>query len=160
MAETYQVTLIGFDGGSDLTDDHVKWISAESVDDARARAASYGWDIQEDVQRLGRTRDFEPMDDPQFTNHYDCPCGVSWQYITDCMCDDRCPACDNSISPSRSENKKHALVTRSGTAMSETVLHGDEVHDPRKQSDMKLRAIQSGDWDGCDFVDVSDNPAI
>lgn len=38
----------------------------------------------------------------QFRNSYDCPCGNHWEDDWSCMCDDRCPACDTSCSPTSS----------------------------------------------------------
>jgi len=41
----------------------------------------------------------------RFLNHYDCPdCGTSWQDESAHACDDRCPDCDASCSPSESED--------------------------------------------------------
>lgn len=38
-----------------------------------------------------------------FTNHYKCTCDHEWQDQWSCPCDDRCPECDTSISPHRSD---------------------------------------------------------
>ena len=39
-----------------------------------------------------------------YLNHYKCSvCGCEWTDEWDCMCDDRCPECDTSISPNMSE---------------------------------------------------------
>lgn len=38
----------------------------------------------------------------QYMNRYDCPCGKSWNMTWDVMCDDRCPTCNSSCSPSYS----------------------------------------------------------
>lgn len=38
----------------------------------------------------------------QFRNIYDCPCGTHWTDDWDCMCDDRCPSCNTSCSPTSS----------------------------------------------------------
>jgi len=35
-----------------------------------------------------------------FSNHYECPCGNRWEDQWDCTCDDRCPVCSTSCSPS------------------------------------------------------------
>lgn len=37
-----------------------------------------------------------------FKNSYDCPCGTHWTDDWDCMCDDRCPSCNTSCSPTSS----------------------------------------------------------
>lgn len=39
----------------------------------------------------------------RFTNSYDCPCGAHWHETADSMCDDRCPDCNTSCSPTDSE---------------------------------------------------------
>jgi hypothetical protein len=39
-----------------------------------------------------------------FRNFYECPCGVKWYDEWSCTCDDRCPACDTSCSPTISED--------------------------------------------------------
>lgn len=43
-------------------------------------------------------------EDSRFLNFYDCPCGESWSSKGDCTCDDRCPECRTSCSPTRSED--------------------------------------------------------
>lgn len=40
---------------------------------------------------------------PWFANHYDCPCGCTWTDEWDCMCDDDCPECGITCSPSDSD---------------------------------------------------------
>lgn len=40
--------------------------------------------------------------DPKFENHYDCPCGHHWEDVWSCVCDDRCPKCNKSCSPTTS----------------------------------------------------------
>lgn len=41
----------------------------------------------------------------RFLNHYECSeCGTSWNDEWDCTCDDRCPNCNTSISPSSSDD--------------------------------------------------------
>lgn len=39
-----------------------------------------------------------------FLNFYRCPCGTEWIDEWDCTCDDRCPTCDTSCSPYKSED--------------------------------------------------------
>jgi hypothetical protein len=39
-----------------------------------------------------------------YTNHYNCDCGASWRDEWSCQCDDRCPLCNTSCSPTHSEN--------------------------------------------------------
>ena len=53
--------------------------------------------------------------------------------------------------------KLYALVSKQGTAMSETVLTEDEFT-PANQRQTKAEA--PSDWDGGDFHDVSDNDAL
>ena len=31
---------------------------------------------------------------PWYRKHYTCPCGTQWWDEWDCLCNDRCPACD------------------------------------------------------------------
>ncbi len=38
-----------------------------------------------------------------YRNFYQCPCGCTWEDEWDCQCDDRCPECNTSCSPSESE---------------------------------------------------------
>ena len=41
----------------------------------------------------------------RFTNFYQCSeCNYDWSTEWSCACDDRCPACDTSISPFHSED--------------------------------------------------------
>ena len=40
----------------------------------------------------------------RFRNHYRCECGSEWEDEYDCEVDDRCPECNTSISPYRSED--------------------------------------------------------
>lgn len=40
----------------------------------------------------------------RFRNHYECPCGYNWTDEWDSTCDDRCPDCDTSCSPTESED--------------------------------------------------------
>ena len=35
----------------------------------------------------------------QYLNDYECDCGAIWSNEDDCMCNDRCPDCDNEIEP-------------------------------------------------------------
>lgn len=38
-------------------------------------------------------------------NHYECPeCGEHWTDTWSCACDDRCPTCRTSCSPTRSDD--------------------------------------------------------
>ena len=38
-----------------------------------------------------------------YENIYDCPrCGTHWHDVWDCQCDDRCPECNLSVSPTES----------------------------------------------------------
>lgn len=53
--------------------------------------------------------------------------------------------------------KLYALVSKQGTAMSETVLTEDEFT-PQNQRQTKTEA--PSDWDGGEFHDVSDNDAL
>ncbi len=53
--------------------------------------------------------------------------------------------------------KLYALLSKQGTAMSETVLTEAEFT-PRNQRQTKSEA--PSDWDGGDFHDVSDNAAL
>ena len=46
----------------------------------------------------------EEDEEARFLNFYDCPCGESWSSEDDCACDDRCPTCRTSCSPTRSED--------------------------------------------------------
>ena len=46
----------------------------------------------------------EEDEETRFLNFYDCPCGESWSSEDDCTCDDRCPTCRTSCSPTRSED--------------------------------------------------------
>ena len=43
----------------------------------------------------------EPMN-YYYRNFYECPCGETWEDEWDSTCDDRCPSCDTSVSPSSS----------------------------------------------------------
>jgi hypothetical protein len=45
----------------------------------------------------------EERDEPQFINHYDCPCGNAWTDQWTATCDDDCPACGTTCEPTRSE---------------------------------------------------------
>lgn len=51
----------------------------------------------------------------------------------------------------------YALVSKDGTAMSETVLPADEFTDANKQ---RVMANAPADWNGGDFHDVSGNAAL
>lgn len=53
--------------------------------------------------------------------------------------------------------KLYALVSKQGTAMSETVLTEDEF---TVQNKLQTMAEAPKDWDGGDFRDVSDNDAL
>lgn len=64
----------------------------------------------------------------RFLNHYDCPdCGTSWQDESAHVCDDRCPACDASCSPSESED---ILPGNAPCSASEEIPHHDEAESP------------------------------
>lgn len=53
--------------------------------------------------------------------------------------------------------KLYALLSKQGTAMSETVLTEDEF---TVQNRLQTMAEAPKDWDGGDFQDVSDNDAL
>jgi hypothetical protein len=39
-----------------------------------------------------------------YLNHYECDrCRCTWEDEWDCMCDDRCPVCNWSVSPHQSD---------------------------------------------------------
>ena len=41
----------------------------------------------------------------KYRNYYHCPiCGEHWEDEWDCTCDDRCPNCNASCSPYKSED--------------------------------------------------------
>lgn len=44
----------------------------------------------------------EPEDLSWFRNVYECECGASWPDEWSCTCDDECPLCGATISPSES----------------------------------------------------------
>lgn len=50
--------------------------------------------------------DFKPkaeeQHENQYENQYECPCGEVWYDCADSECDDRCPECNTSCSPSNS----------------------------------------------------------
>ena len=49
--------------------------------------------------------EFEKEKELRFNNHYNCiSCKISWSSQWDCMCDDKCPSCNNSIGPYKSED--------------------------------------------------------
>lgn len=37
-------------------------------------------------------------------NQYECDCGATWTDMWDCGCDDECPACGLTVSPSESDD--------------------------------------------------------
>lgn len=43
------------------------------------------------------------VDQPQFVNCYECPCGETWNDVWDCACNDKCPKCNKEIEPYKSE---------------------------------------------------------
>lgn len=43
-----------------------------------------------------------PTCSPAYRNTYECPCGTTWDDDWSCACDDECPACQTTISPSQS----------------------------------------------------------
>lgn len=45
----------------------------------------------------------EPLDDTEYTNFYECPCGTAWEDVHDCQSNDRCPNCNKEIEPYKSE---------------------------------------------------------
>ena len=64
----------------------------------------------------------------RFLNHYDCPdCGTSWQDESAHACDDRCPSCDASCSPSESED---ILPGNAPCSASEQIPHYDKGEAP------------------------------
>lgn len=50
-------------------------------------------------------------DEGKYLNYYKCPCSCEWQDHWSCMCDDRCPDCNTSIQPYKSEETDTGEVT-------------------------------------------------
>jgi hypothetical protein len=48
-------------------------------------------------------RDERNVEVTTFTNQYDCPCGTSWEDEWCAACDDDCPSCGTTCSPTESE---------------------------------------------------------
>jgi len=64
----------------------------------------------------------------RFRNSYYCEeCGTTWQDESAHVCDDRCPACDASCSPSESED---ILPGNAPCSASEEIPHHDEAESP------------------------------
>lgn len=63
-----------------------------------------------------------------FRNIYDCPCGTHWTDDWDCMCDDRCPTCNTSCSPTSS--------VQLGKGIPETIMA-----DLSKMEDLVMKGI-------------------
>ena len=58
----------------------------------------------------------EPEPQRWFSNYYECPCGERWLDEHDCQCDDRCPKCNTSCSPTSSEDLSPEVAEVEGFA--------------------------------------------
>jgi hypothetical protein len=47
-------------------------------------------------------------------NEYECPCGCEWDDEWPCACDDDCPACGTTCSPTDSEDLTEVMVEAYG----------------------------------------------
>ncbi len=56
----------------------------------------------------------------KFENHYECPCGTTWVDVWDSMCDDRCPSCNTSCSPTESIEVREKVMKTKNTAKTRT----------------------------------------
>jgi hypothetical protein len=51
----------------------------------------------------------------KYRNYYHCPiCGEHWEDEWDCTCDDRCPNCNASCSPYKSEDLDDSITFNYG----------------------------------------------
>jgi len=53
--------------------------------------------------RIGQKRR-AGLSEYRYLNHYACPCGNRWSDAWDCMCNDRCAACNKEIEPYDSDD--------------------------------------------------------
>lgn len=117
----YELTLEGFDGGTEATDDRVIWVasgmSPETIQSwlqehalheivcevvelgLENKAADFVFPEQEAVflahiRSLGLAPENET-----WLNHYLCPCGEHWEDRWDSQCNDHCPSCHAEIEP-------------------------------------------------------------
>jgi hypothetical protein len=69
---------------------------------------SYGFLGEVSMNELAPTEDELLVE--WYLNHYDCDrCGTEWANCWSCMCDDKCPSCGVSVSPSNSEDLSRQL---------------------------------------------------
>lgn len=116
----FEITAIGFDGGSDDTDDRVLWVSAPDLAALQAvlqgvphqgvvpldptmqtSPEDFDFALPNDAAALqARLRHFadHPQAEKQWENHYR-HCGQVWTDTWSCCCNDRCPVCNREIEP-------------------------------------------------------------
>src|SRR5580704_17446509 len=56
---------------------------------------------------------------PWFRKHHTCPCGTNWWDEWDCLCNDRCAACDAEIEPEEHEAIQGDKSAKSAYAVSD-----------------------------------------
>lgn len=134
-ATVFEVTAIGFDGGTDATDDRVLWVRAPDrsvLNDTLADLPHQGgvlevqgaaeddidYRLPADTDALrAKLRDFaatppEPEVD-YYTNYY-LHCGQHWRDKWSCMCNDHCPVCDKEIEPYKSVDAEGEVTNHVG----------------------------------------------
>jgi len=77
----------------------------------------------------------------RFLNEYECPCGETWEDVWSCGCDDDCPSCGTTCSPSES-----------------TPLWDDEEDDEERKQAIIAMAREQHHSDG--EVEIDDDPEI
>lgn len=121
----YQLTLRGYDGSTDATDDLVKWIAAPDEAAARRYADSRAdWEGHSDLEKTDLSP-YNQLDTGEMVldgvdvivdetgssigrrtlNRYH-HCGRQWETIWDSGCNDSCPVCEAEIEPYLSEGEE------------------------------------------------------
>lgn len=107
MAHDYTVIWEIDAEGFDTPEEAARWAweqmrRSDSTANVFQVIAKDGTDTKVDLQEVEETETSAPGKQ-LWDNHYECPCGEEWTDRWSATCDDDCPKCGTTCSPSSSE---------------------------------------------------------
>lgn len=81
-----------------------------------------------------------------YRNLYRCEeCGIEWEDIWDCSCNDKCPECNSEIAPFRSEAIVHTEEIKTRASLL-SMIHQSRAGKKLSEEDQELLAEEIVEW--------------
>ena len=106
--QTFEITLKGFNGGTDKTDNLIKWVNSNDIRAVEKWVENNCYLPALDIQVI-RNGFNEPIYNIKdgvdgetiwYLNLYFCKnCKLEWKDEWNCTCNDKCPICHSEIEP-------------------------------------------------------------